>query len=134
MAPPIDGAHNGASHQAWLHQHGIGLTIAQQIGAHKAWTDVGKANGQMAHVGLLLQGLHINILKSLGSTVCRGGSQTLGARNGGYDGYMAASTFGKVAIGLTHHSREPHPIGEERAHLLGGIEGSVLPSHTSGVE
>ena len=57
--------------------HGITEVTAEQVGINEAGADVGETDFQSTGIGLLLQGLKIDVLKCLSSRIGRSGTETL---------------------------------------------------------
>ena len=62
----LDGIDNLAGYSLGLEHHGVMERAAEQSCIDKAWTDIGKPYIEAAGMGLLLEGLKIDVLHGLG--------------------------------------------------------------------
>ena len=121
-------------HALCRHEHGVVFAVTEQVGPDEARAQVGEVDVEMAQVGLLLQGLDIDIAESLGSTIGGATPAPLCARYRRDDGDVAVAPDGEIAIGSTDEPREAQRIGAHRGQFLLGQQIHVLPPHPGHME
>ena len=107
----VDGGDDLFSDFLRFEHHRIMEIATEQGRIDKAWTDVGEVDFQTPCIGLLFQGLQVDILHGFGGRIAWGRAEAFGASYRGDGCDMTTALLGKVTIGLANHSGETQAIG-----------------------